>query len=124
MPRSRECGCAIWHAWAAAARLRPAEPASTVPALRRVGRSPMLAASASVRLDAQTHQLAPRSRRSHGITHLVLNRGHVQVVVRVHGPGVLELEMDLLLGVARARAVEILAVLHLRDLELGHGAGG
>src|SRR4051794_19431491 len=52
MPRSRACGCAIWHAWAAPARLRPAEPASTVPALRRVGRSPMLPASASVRLDA------------------------------------------------------------------------
>ena len=52
MPRSRACGCAIWHAWAAPARLRPAQPASTVPALRRVGPSPMLPASASARLDA------------------------------------------------------------------------
>ena len=69
MPRSRACGCAIWHAWAALARLRPAEPASTVPALRRVGRSPMLGWSAST---PQTHQLAPRSRRSHGITHLAV----------------------------------------------------
>ena len=52
MPRSRACGCTMWHAWAAPARLRPAEPASTAPALRRVGPSPMLPASASVRLDA------------------------------------------------------------------------
>ena len=34
-PRARACGCAIWHAWAAPARLRPAEPAATGPALRR-----------------------------------------------------------------------------------------
>jgi methylated-DNA-[protein]-cysteine S-methyltransferase len=52
MPRSRASGCTIWNAWAAPARLRPAEPASTEPALRRVGHSPMLPASPSVRRGA------------------------------------------------------------------------
>jgi len=32
---------AIWHAWAARASLRPAEPASARPALRHVDRFPL-----------------------------------------------------------------------------------
>src|SRR5919198_4655829 len=49
MPRSRACGRTIWRALAAPGRLWAAEPPSDDRALRHVGHSPMLPASASVR---------------------------------------------------------------------------
>src|SRR5215211_4618676 len=78
MPRSRACGCAIWHAWAAPARLRPAEPASTVPALRR---------------DAPAR--APQ-RRSHGITPLAEAEDELRVLGHLlRRPGRIPGELDL-----------------------------
>ncbi len=49
MPRSRASGCAVWHAWAASPRLRPAKPAPAGPALRPADRSPLPPAAASAR---------------------------------------------------------------------------
>ena len=43
---------AIWHTWAAEARLRPAEPATAVPPLRHAGRFPLLPAARNVRRGA------------------------------------------------------------------------
>src|SRR5438876_533331 len=65
---------AIWHAWAAEAQLRPAEPASAGPALRHVDRFPLPPAARTARRGAPDVPARAASRRPHGINHLVRSR--------------------------------------------------